>query len=79
MTSYSNHNPQTTAQEIELDVEVIEEVIAPSIQFNHNETAEIELVLEEVEEVIAPGIMFNTLSTKFPCILKSRRHCAHKL
>ena len=59
MTNYNNDNTLTAAQEIELDVEVIEEVIAPALQFNHNETVEVELAVEEVEAVIAPGVMFN--------------------
>lgn len=59
MTIYNNDHTQTTAQEIELDVEVIEEVIAPGIALNHNETLEVELTIEEVEEVIAPGINLN--------------------
>jgi hypothetical protein len=37
----SDNNTQTTAQEIELDFEVIEEVIAPGYTLNHNETVEV--------------------------------------
>ena len=55
MTSYNNDNTQTTAQEIELNVEVIEEVIAPGLHLNHNETVEVDLSVEELEEVIAPN------------------------
>ena len=55
----SDNNTQTKAQEIELDAEVIEEVIAPGMNLNHSETLEVELTVEEVEEVIAPGVMFN--------------------
>jgi hypothetical protein len=46
------------AGEIELDVEVMEEVIAPATM-NHNETLEIDLNVEELEEVIAPGVIVN--------------------
>lgn len=46
--------------EIRLEVEEMEEVIAPGIHRNHNETVvddeEISLEVEEVEEVIAPHI-----------------------
>ena len=50
----------TTAPEIELRLEEMEEVIAPGRKFNYNETLardaeEIELDVEELEEVIAPG------------------------
>jgi hypothetical protein len=51
-----------TLKEIELNVEELEEVIAPKIAFNHSETLandEVELCFEEVEEVIAPKIAFN--------------------
>ena len=41
--------------EIELDVEVMEEVIAPGKGTQHNETLEVDLAVEEMEEVIAPG------------------------
>ena len=47
---------------VELDVEEMEEVIAPRIAINHNETlvsAEVELNVEELEEVIAPKIAIN--------------------
>ena len=43
---------------VELSVEELEEVIAPKIAINHNETLasdEVELSVEELEEVIAPG------------------------
>ena len=42
-------------EEIELQVEEIEEVIAPALIANHNENLEVELDVEEIEEVIAPG------------------------
>ena len=44
---------------VELNVEELEEVIAPKLAANHNETLvaeEIELSAEEMEEVIAPGV-----------------------
>ena len=46
------------SQEIELDVEEVEEVIAPGASLNHNEN-EVDLDVEEIEEVIAPGTGFN--------------------
>ena len=52
----------TYTDQIELILEEVEEVIAPGISFNHNETLTgdaVELSVEEVEEVIAPGIAFN--------------------
>ena len=42
------------AEEIELNVEELEEVIAPWPNSNHNETLEVDLNVEELEEVIAP-------------------------
>ena len=55
------HTKENTKPEIELTVEEIEEMIAPGITFNHNETLEVELSVEELEEVIAPdtGFRFN--------------------
>jgi hypothetical protein len=55
-----DENENIMAIEIELSVEEIEEVIAPALISNHNETlisesAEVELSVEEIEEVIAPG------------------------
>src|SRR5215510_4311143 len=47
---------------ITLEVEELEEVIAPKLAANHNETlvgAEVELNAEELEEVIAPGESLN--------------------
>ena len=58
MTIYTNDNNAPTA-EIELHVETLEEVIAPSIKLNHNETVEVDLTVEEVEEVIAPSLRIN--------------------
>ena len=49
----------TYAEEIELNVEEIEEVIAPGRGVNHNETLEVDLGVEELEEVVAPGISVN--------------------
>lgn len=43
------------AEEIELNVEELEEVIAPWWLQNHNETVEVDLNIEELEEVIAPA------------------------
>jgi hypothetical protein len=47
----------TVTGEIELDVEEVEEVIAPKLAVNHNENLacdEVELNVEELEETIAP-------------------------
>ena len=47
---------------ITLEVEELEEVIAPKLAANHNETLvgdEVELNAEELEEVIAPGENLN--------------------
>ena len=59
-----NEKETTKTIEIELEVEELEEVIAPGRRFsgsgsNHNETLicdaeEVELEVEELEEVIAP-------------------------
>ena len=54
-------------EEIELNLEELEEVIAPGtptgVRPNHNETFvqadEVELSVEEVEEMIAPGLTKN--------------------
>jgi hypothetical protein len=40
---------------IDLNVEEMEEVIAPALTTNHNETFTVDLEVEELEEVIAPG------------------------
>jgi hypothetical protein len=48
-----------TMDMIILEVEELEEVIAPAIAANHNETLasdEVDLCIEEMEEVIAPGL-----------------------
>ena len=47
---------RSTENEIDLRVEELEEVIAPKLAANHNETLiteEIELVVEELEAVLA--------------------------
>ncbi len=54
MTTYTDDN-NTTNNEIELNVETLEEVIAPGLTSNHNEAVEIDLCVEELEAVIAPG------------------------
>ena len=46
-------------EEIELNVEEMEEVIAPIIVWNHNETLAVDLRVEELEEVIAPALVPN--------------------
>jgi hypothetical protein len=52
-------NSITYVEEIELNVEVMEEVIAP-LTSNHNETVEVELELEieEMEEAITPVVAY---------------------
>jgi hypothetical protein len=56
-------DPKETATiVVELSVEDLEEVIAPRIAINHNETLvddEVELSVEEMDEVIAPKIAIN--------------------
>ena len=59
-----NEKENTKIEEITLEVEELEEVIAPGRGLNHNETLvcdgeEVELGAEELEEVIAPGISVN--------------------
>ena len=54
MTNYTTDNHKPVA-EIELEVEAIEDVIAPGRSIQHNETVEVELTIEDAEEVIAPG------------------------
>ena len=46
-------------EEIELNVEEMEEVIAPALTTNHNETFDVDLDVEEMEEVIAPILLRN--------------------
>jgi len=41
---------------VELGVEELEEVVAPALAPNHNETFVADLDVEEMEEVIAPGL-----------------------
>lgn len=60
MTAYVDD--KTAQGEITLEVEELEEVIAPKIALNHNETVvtdEVELNAEEIEEVIAPRLAAN--------------------
>jgi hypothetical protein len=45
----------TCTDEVELNVEELEEVIAPGWMNNNNETLTVDLEVEELEEVIAPG------------------------
>jgi hypothetical protein len=45
----------TNYEVIDLNVEEMEEVIAPGSTINHNETFTVDLEVEELEEVIAPG------------------------
>lgn len=45
-------------EEIELNAEEMEVVIAPLAQ-NHNEAVEVDLRVEEVEEVVAPALSPN--------------------
>ncbi len=49
-------NSTTYVEEIELNVEEMEEVIAPALTTNHNETLDVDLSVEELEEVIAPAL-----------------------
>jgi hypothetical protein len=61
MTAHVGDKAQAQG-EIELGVEELEEVIAPKIALNHNETIvadDIELSAEEIEEVIAPKLATN--------------------
>ncbi len=69
MTDYSDEKPVTgdiepnvEGDEVYLNAEEMEEVIAPKITTNHNETIvidEIELGVEEMEEVVAPRLAGN--------------------
>lgn len=55
-------NQAATTVEIELEVEEIEEMIAPKLAANHNATlagSNVELSVEEIEEVIAPKLAAN--------------------
>ncbi len=49
----------SSVEEIELNVEEMEEVIAPGLTGNHNETLDVDLDVEEMEEVIAPALAPN--------------------
>lgn len=60
--TYCTDTQETATNEINLSVEEMEEVIAPGLSLNHNETLisdEIELSVEELEEVVAPGIIIH--------------------
>jgi len=46
-------------EEIELNAEEMEVVIAPALVNNHNKTVEVDLSAEELEEVIAPVLTQN--------------------
>jgi len=59
----------TYVEEIELNVEEMEEVIAPALTTNHNETLDVDLDVEEMEEVIAPALTTNHNETLFSDIL----------
>ena len=64
MTDYAYENPATgeielnvEGDEVYLNAEEMEEVIAPGMSLNHNETLvddDVELNVEELEETIAP-------------------------
>jgi hypothetical protein len=61
-TENKDPNESTVVIVVDLSVDELEEVIAPKIAINHNETLvgdEVELDVEEVEEVIAPRIAIN--------------------
>ncbi len=61
-TTYCTDAQETVTNEINLSVEEMEEVIAPALTVNHNETLisdEIELSVEELEEVVAPGVIIH--------------------
>ncbi len=55
MDKNRNEN-ELSANQVELNAEELEVVIAPGLTGNHNETVEVELALEELEQFIAPGI-----------------------
>ncbi len=55
MDKNRNEN-ELSANQVELNVEELEVMVAPGLTTNHSETVEVELALEELEEVIAPGI-----------------------
>src|SRR5262245_66304040 len=58
----SDQSELLVSNSVDLSYEDMEEVIAPLIMFNHNETIacdEVELDAEKLEDVIAPYITFN--------------------
>ena len=63
-TEVKDQKESTVFVVVELSVEELEEVIAPKIALNHNETLAsdteaVELTVEEMEEAIAPRIALN--------------------
>jgi hypothetical protein len=63
-TTCLDENATAWRETVTLEIEELEEVIAPAFKPNHNETLvrdseEIELYVEELEEVIAPGRKWN--------------------
>jgi phosphotransferase system IIA component len=60
MTTTAHFDDKT--MDVTLEVEELEEVIAPKITTNHSETLvgdDVRLLVEEVEEVIAPRVISN--------------------
>lgn len=61
ITAYVD-DEETASDAITLEVEEMEEVIAPKLAANHNESLvndEVELNAEEMEEIIAPRLAGN--------------------
>jgi hypothetical protein len=57
--------------EVELEVEELEQIIAPALNPNHNESlltesTEVELEVEELEQIIAPALNPNHNETLLP-------------
>jgi hypothetical protein len=56
---------------VELSIEEVEEIVAPGITLNDNETfvivREVPLHIEELEEIVAPGTTFNHNETSADC------------
>ena len=60
--SNQDEKERSREEEIDLRVEELEEVIAPKLAGNHNETLvsdQIELAVEELEEVFTPRLAGN--------------------
>jgi hypothetical protein len=57
--------------DVESEIEQLENIVAPGLNFNHNETAviepEIELEIEELEDIVAPGLNLNHNETVVSC------------